>query len=437
MGAHPARLVAFLCAAWGAHAALSEIPTISMSAAQSEDELDVGPRFTPNQFQYRITRTRETRAYPPWVSDAVMDSVMSPGITCAQYLQKDRIRFRGETGELQEIPLAPVPLEQTWAPDGTKLHTDSPGIQRNRVSSCCDAETCTDRCLLFRGGEPWFLEINAPSWAVYKVTDGYQPEDVAFGFVMLTPQEQIIKKDPGIWPVMRIPCHFCPIKSCITNCSNGEYSSGYADSTVSDPCLPPLPPPKLTPSSVRNPDESSAVQVLPRWNLEYVQGSGHLPMGHPAGLQGRAPGTGHPHFSRRPRYCMPFLIPSRPVLTVCRSGLVLSMRFREPMHGLQPALRGDGAGGVHRHHDGVEMPRYRHFFFGHGSVLLLIKGHGRRGRATSPVLVQRVPDEQGRLAVCVQARPAPCRGQLCPVPGRLHVSRRGAGAMPQTLLPAE
>lgn len=238
MAAHLVCLAVFLCAAWGAHAALSEIPTISMSAAQSEDELVVGPRFTPNQFQYRITRTRETRAYPPWVSDAVMDSVMSPGITCAQYLQKDRIRFRGETGELQEIPLAPVPLEQTWAPDGTKLRTDSPGIQRNRVSSCCDAETCPDRCLLFRSGEPWFLEINAPSWAVYKVTDGYQPEDVAFGLVTFTPQEQIIKKDPGIWPVMRIPCLFCPIKSCITNCSNGEYSSGYADSTVSDPCSP-------------------------------------------------------------------------------------------------------------------------------------------------------------------------------------------------------
>ena len=73
-------------------------------------------------------------------------------------------------------------------------------------------------------------------------------------------------------------------------------------------------------------------------------------------------------FPGGPGSVCPYLIPARPALTVCRSGLVLSMRVREPMHGVQPALRGDGAGGVHRHHDGMEMPRCLIFSSGMGQL---------------------------------------------------------------------
>lgn len=228
-------LLALLTALSQVGATLTEIPVISMTAAEDENEVVVGPRFTPDVFQYRITKTRESTRYPPWVSDETADRLMSRETTCAQYLSSTRVRFRGEIGEVQEIPLVPVPLEQTFVPANTKLRTDFPGINRNRLSSCCDRETCTDRCLVFPQGETWFLEIIAPSWAVYRLTDGYQQEDVAFGLSITTPTARIIQADPGLWPVMRIPCLYCPIKSCLTNCSNGEYATGYADFSVRTP----------------------------------------------------------------------------------------------------------------------------------------------------------------------------------------------------------
>lgn len=190
----------------------------------------MGRRTTPEVFQYRITQTREAGPYPPWVSDVHTDAIMARGATCAEILENTKIKFRDRLGIERDIPLEPVPLEQTWTPDGTKLRTDRPGVQRNRVTSCCDASRCTDRCLLFSQGELWVLEINAPSWGVDeivvvrgagRVNQGGGSNDVVN-----------IKRDPGVWPVMRIPCLYCPITSCITNCSNGEYATGFTDVSV-------------------------------------------------------------------------------------------------------------------------------------------------------------------------------------------------------------
>lgn len=273
--------------------ALKEIPLISMSAAEGADEIVVGPRFTPQVFQYRITRTRESRRYPPWASDREIDSKMEQGVTCADYLKQTKVRLRGEFGDITEIPLEPVPLEQIWPPDGTKLRTDSPGIQRNRVSSCCDSRTCLNRCLVFPGGETWYLEINAPSWGVYIVTDGYRQEDVAFGLSTLIPQTTIISKDPGVWPVMRIPCLYCPITNCITNCSNGEYATDYTDVSVSA-CLFMCKRTGTDPASVWNPGEPNRVQALRPWDVEHLPGKAELPLVHPA-RSGQDARGGHSH----------------------------------------------------------------------------------------------------------------------------------------------
>jgi hypothetical protein len=196
-------------------------------------EVDIGRKDKPVVFQYRIVPRREASRYPPWVKDEVVDAIVQQGATCSDFLQNRIVRFRDINGQEMVFPLEPVPLEQIWPLDGTKIKTDNPGIQRNRVSSCCDAQACRDRCLLFPNGENWILEINALRWGVDQVDEVYRVEGEAYTFETVE-----TKKDPGVWPVMRIACRYCPLTSCVTNCSNGEYATGFADLSVSRfPCV--------------------------------------------------------------------------------------------------------------------------------------------------------------------------------------------------------
>lgn len=211
-----------------------ELPVITVIPTRSIlREVDVGRRATPEVFQYKIVPTRGPTRYPPWVNDAVTDGVVAGGATCAEILAKNqRILFRDGMGVVREIPLEPVPLEQVFVPANTKLTTDTPGIQRNRLSSCCDAEACLDRCLAFPSAQAWFLEIGAPSYGVDVIEVVRGAGRVNQGGTG-TNDVVHIKRDPGVWPVMRVACRYCPLTSCITTCSNGEYATGFADLSVS------------------------------------------------------------------------------------------------------------------------------------------------------------------------------------------------------------
>jgi hypothetical protein len=212
----------------GQRLGIGELPLISVGPSRNGmREIEVGMKRTPDVFQYRITQTREAALqYPPWIEDRLTDAIMARGVTCADLLRNRKILFRDKEGVVRETPLEPVPLEQIWGPDRVRITTDRPGIQRNRVSACCNAETCLDRCLVFPRGEPWFLEINAPQLsASMSVT-------LQLSWLGL-PDKEEMRVQYGIWPVMRIPCHYCPFASCISNCSNGEYATEFTDLSVS------------------------------------------------------------------------------------------------------------------------------------------------------------------------------------------------------------
>jgi hypothetical protein len=103
------------------------------------------------------------------------------------------------------------------------------GIQRHFLSSCCSQAECLDRCLKFPEGERWMLEILTPQWGVDEVR-------VVYGLANQggsSRESYVVQEDPGVWPVLRVPCLYCPLKSCISNCSNGEYSTGLTDVVVS------------------------------------------------------------------------------------------------------------------------------------------------------------------------------------------------------------
>lgn len=276
-----------------------KLPTLSLTAGTDDaDVAYVYGRPVPVTFQYRVTKSLAQSKYPPWLDDLKAKAISREGATtCATLLSQQSIRVRGPTGETLDVPLRPIPLEQEW--DKNLIKTDQPGIERNRLSTCCDEEKCLDRCLLLPKGEPAFLEINAPSYGkVEVVTSNIVNQGGARGYG--NSGQIVMKYDPGLWPVMRIPCLHCPIKSCITNCSNGEYSTGYTDYSVSHAYVF-----DATGSADRladrDPGETCGMQALRPRHLEYVQDAAKLSVGDSRWAVGYQHGDGYPQAAWRSR----------------------------------------------------------------------------------------------------------------------------------------
>ena len=181
----------------------------------------------PDSFQYRVNCGEDT--YSPtnqWVSDAKI-AYMVARTTCKQLLSAEFIRLRTHPTEqtVRNIRLIPVPATQTW--NGVQLQQSRTGINRNRVSTCCDSQQCTSVCLEFPAAKQCNLEFyTVAQGAVYDESVG---ADIArfFGGVSLT-----TRGGAFLYPRFRIPCDYCPLTNCIANCSNGQFSTGYTDIVV-------------------------------------------------------------------------------------------------------------------------------------------------------------------------------------------------------------
>jgi hypothetical protein len=276
-----------------------KLPMLSLTTGFDEPDVAyVSGRNIPVAFQYRVVPSFAESKYPPWLDDFRAKAISTEGVTtCATLLSQQSIRVRGPTGETQDVPLRPMPLEQEW--DKNVIKTDKPGIERNRLSTCCDEEKCLDRCLILPKGEPAVLEISAPSYGkVEVVTSNRVNQGTWRGYG--DSGQIVMKYDPGLWPVMRIPCLYCPIKSCITNCSNGEYSTGYTDYSVSRAYVFDVTG-TADRLADRDPGETRGMQALRPRHLEHVQDAAKLPMGDSRWAVGYQHGDGYPQAVWRPR----------------------------------------------------------------------------------------------------------------------------------------
>lgn len=203
--------------------------------ALAANEASVGVRpDVPAEFQYQILKgpVPYVKDRLPWLLD---DHPKLPrGKTCGELIANPWISMRrAGTTTVQNVPLKPMPAQQEW--NGQKFSTNTPGISKFRVSSCCDQDACTNTCLEYPKGETWVLEISAPRWG-YDTTKDPTRYQVSKGSSYAIAES---KGDFGIWSVIRVQCLYCPIRSCIRNCSAGEYSTGYSAVTVSTffPCF--------------------------------------------------------------------------------------------------------------------------------------------------------------------------------------------------------
>ena len=171
----------------------------------------------PSSFQYRIVDASKAidKDHKPWVTDEYVRSVVSPKTNCVELLKATSIVVKTGNPQIsKDVPLKPIPATQDWVYSNTREKfrlVAEPGIMREYLSSCCDPASCPEKCLEFTSSQTWYLEINAPQMGYdgSRGSAGGSMRDLSYG-------------DPGVWPVFRTQCTYCPVVSCITSCVEGE-----------------------------------------------------------------------------------------------------------------------------------------------------------------------------------------------------------------------
>lgn len=168
----------------------------------------------PDSFQYSINCNSKGSINNPWIPDTVIEQTIST-TTCKTLLSTGsiRIRIQDTNPYVFNVNLVPVPQIQSW--NGYTL-ASIPGTPSARISDCCDATVCKDRCLEKPQAQRCHLEFNILETLRRVVAWGPLTESYAI----------------GLKPVFRIPCDYCQLKDCVRECSNGEFATGYSDYQV-------------------------------------------------------------------------------------------------------------------------------------------------------------------------------------------------------------
>lgn len=186
----------------------------------------------PDNFQSRIACDPDLRVIDkPWITDARIAQQVSP-TSCRQLLTQTSIKLKTSSSQRDYLQrdFFPIPASQVWR--GNTVDVTDPsrqGTQSRRLSPCCKQSDCPNICLQYPEPKKCYLEV-------YTISTGVvYEESVRADFArFFTGQSLTTIGGAFLIPRFRVPCDYCPLSNCITNCSNGEYSTGFSDTSVSD-----------------------------------------------------------------------------------------------------------------------------------------------------------------------------------------------------------
>lgn len=184
----------------------------------------------PDNFQSRIACGSDLREIDkPWITDDRIAQQVSP-TTCRQLLTQSSIRLKTSSGQQDYIQrdFFPIPATQKWR--GKTVEVTAPGLQGTQIKSlspCCRQSDCPTVCLQNPEPSKCYLEVYTISTGVV-----YEESIRAELARLITGQSLFTTGGAFLIPRFRVPCDYCPLSNCITNCSNGEYSTGYSDTSV-------------------------------------------------------------------------------------------------------------------------------------------------------------------------------------------------------------
>ena len=167
----------------------------------------------PDNFYFDINCNSQPPANP-WIPDEMIAQTIS-STTCKTLLSTRviNIRLNQQMSMIFSVNLIPVPQMLEW---GGYKRAFIPGPIVSRLSDCCDATVCTDRCLEKPQAQKCYIEVMIPE--MQSRAKAWGPMTETFTFELRT--------------VFRIPCDYCQLVDCVRQCSNGEYATGYSDYQV-------------------------------------------------------------------------------------------------------------------------------------------------------------------------------------------------------------
>jgi hypothetical protein len=189
----------------------------------SDGSSDIRLADPPDNFQYRIACGAESETVSsPWVRPERVDAQISY-TSCRDLVLTNKIRYKTYNAdkEYREVDFFPVPSAQIWR--GVELRQGKTGIHSRYLSSCCRQSECPSVCLEFPEPQRCFLEI-------YTVSQGEVYEESVRADIARFFTGQSLTMQGGAFLRLRfkIPCDYCPLANCVTNCSNGEYATARA-----------------------------------------------------------------------------------------------------------------------------------------------------------------------------------------------------------------
>lgn len=184
----------------------------------------------PDNFQSRIACDKDLLTiHKPWISDEQIAQQVSP-TTCRQLLSQTSIRLKtsSKQKDYQQRNFFPVPATQNWRGKTVDVTTSSRlGTHGHSLSPCCRQAECPSVCLQHAEPKKCHLEVfTISTLVVYE--ESFRADFIRF----FTGQSITTEGGAFLIPRFRIPCDYCPLANCITNCSNGEYATGYAEISV-------------------------------------------------------------------------------------------------------------------------------------------------------------------------------------------------------------
>lgn len=180
----------------------------------------------PERFYYNFDCSGLPSTETPWVKDAHVERKVEY-TNCANLLQQTTIQVATKYDIRLPIvsrPLVPVSQSINW--NGYTIVNDNPGDPAYRLSRCCTPSGCPDRCLKNAYGKRCMLDIQAleieTTWM--SVEEGFKESITKAGtiFKYLSSGGDYRNRRAVSRLVARIPCEYCPLANCVTNCSNGE-----------------------------------------------------------------------------------------------------------------------------------------------------------------------------------------------------------------------
>lgn len=176
---------------------------------------EINYRLFLSTLQYKIKCGDERNTESPLIPFIEVDKLVKPG-KCGDFLANPYVDVYYPS--LSKVQLQPVPLSQTY--NRMDLTTTDPGMPREFVTSCCDANQCRDKCLnLERKDQKCQLEIYT--------LEQIQPYDAWWAFTQAASPQNLITRNNApraliLRYLFRISCQLCMVSSCIKDCMNGQ-----------------------------------------------------------------------------------------------------------------------------------------------------------------------------------------------------------------------